>query len=161
MHGTVCFYAASSSKKAIKSSRTVGRRCVHLYKLVVMAQRSQDIHALAMHRLAPMPAMLLLFGRPLVFVSAMIAFIKTPQPLLVPALPPCFNAIQMNMESVRGLLQSQSLAQLNYRLGTYPRTWCDEKHPCRAMFAVQPVVLSVVSSHQLLRRCLSGFDSKN
>jgi hypothetical protein len=29
------------------------------------------------------------------------------------------------------------------------------------MFAVQPVAVSVISSHQPLRRCLSGFDSKN
>ena len=37
----------------------------------------------------------------------------------------------------------------------------DDKHPSRAMSAVQPAAISVVSSHQLLRRCLSGYDSKN
>ena len=53
----------------------------------------------------------------------MMALIKTHQALPVPALSPCFNAVQMNMEFVRGLLQSQPLAQSNDRLGTYPDTW--------------------------------------
>lgn len=58
----------------------------------------------------------------------MMVFIKTHQPLLVPALPPCFNAVQMDMEFIGRLLQSQSLAQSNYRLGTYAYTWMRMKN---------------------------------
>jgi hypothetical protein len=47
---------------------------------------------------------------------------------LFPALPPCLDAVQVDMEFVRGLLQGQSLTQSNYRLGAYAYTWVGMKN---------------------------------
>ncbi len=58
---------------------------------------------------------------------------------------------QFAAKSVLGSIEL-SLGHVFVHVGAY------EKHPCRAMFAVQS---AVVSSHQLLRGCISGIDSKN
>ncbi|ATQ76041.1 hypothetical protein CR152_16970 [Massilia violaceinigra] len=58
----------------------------------------------------------------------MTPFIQALEALLVPALPPCLDTVEMNMELVRSLLQGQPLAQPHYRLCAYPGTWMRMKH---------------------------------
>ena len=70
----------------------------------------------------------LLCGRPLALAPSVTPLVRAHQALLVPALPPRFDAVQMDMEFVRGLWQRQSLAQPNYRLGAYAYTWVGMKN---------------------------------
>ena len=73
------------------------------------------------------PKRFLLCGRPLALAPNVTSFVQAHQALLAPALPPCLDAVQMDMEFVRGLLQRQSLAHPNYRLGAYAYTWVGMK----------------------------------
>src|SRR5450830_498927 len=71
------------------------------------------------------PQCFLLYHSPLALALApgVMAFIQTHQALSIPALPPRFNAVEMDMEFIGGLLQGQSLAQPDYRLGAYSYAW--------------------------------------
>jgi hypothetical protein len=56
------------------------------------------------------------------------ALVQSGQTLLVPALPPLLDAVQMHMEFVCRLLQRQSLAQPHYRLRPNPHPWMRMKY---------------------------------